>query len=126
MSFTALSLGKAFATSGASTTTLVDWPIRRAYFPRTISPKSDLLYSGRSSSTLDDLGFFMNVSFTLRCKTRADDTNAVLPLRVGNDQQPSVQRNTKCYEATFHQGVIRITGRSRKGISEARLRLLQR
>lgn len=67
--FTASSLGKTFATCGSSTITFVEVRTRLAYLPRTNSPRSDRLYSGRSQSLSSDLPFFIN--FPLKRKPRA-------------------------------------------------------
>src|SRR6267142_3981651 len=60
--FTASSFGKAFATCGSSTITFVAERIRLAYLPRTKTPKSDRLYSGRDQSLSSDLAFFIDFS----------------------------------------------------------------
>src|SRR5439155_24360756 len=68
--FTARSFGKAFATSGSRTTTLVVSPIRRAYLPRTSLPKSERLYSRRSSSIGLRLAFFIDRPLPAGCLAR--------------------------------------------------------
>jgi hypothetical protein len=50
--------------SGSKTTTLVASVTRAAYLPQTSSPKSERLYSGRSSSTDLDLTFFIDFPFS--------------------------------------------------------------
>lgn len=45
------------------------------YFPRTNVPKSERLYSERSSSAAAVLAFLMELPFRSRCRTRGDDPN---------------------------------------------------
>ena len=57
--FTARSLGNARATCGSRTTIFDEAATFAAYFPRTSSPKSERLYSARSSSFDFRLTFFI-------------------------------------------------------------------
>src|SRR6266849_4667191 len=79
---TASSLGKTLATCGSSTMTLVDFLILLAYLPRTISPKSDRLYSGRDQSLSSDLAFFIDFSLLLCSGSRTNDSNQLASLSV--------------------------------------------
>ena len=75
---------------------------RRAYFPRTISPKSDLLYSGRRSSDISDLAFFIDFTFSFLRRPRANDSYLIFsPFGVGYNQQPSLGRETESHETIF-------------------------
>src|SRR5262245_25410208 len=87
--FTASSLGKTFATCGSRTTTFVEARTRLAYLPRTNSPKSDRLYSGRSQSLSSGLPFFINFSLPFRCESGTNDSDSFATLSVGNNKQSS-------------------------------------
>ncbi len=64
------SLGNAFDTAGSITTTFDSIAMRRAYFPRTMGPKSLRLYSGRSQLFASDLIFFIYLPFRARRHAR--------------------------------------------------------
>src|SRR2546421_9058794 len=88
--FTASSFGKAFATWGSSTTTLVDSRMRLPYLPRTSSPRSDRLYSALPQSfSSESLAFFINLSLLSRRLSSGDDSNRFTSFGVRNSQQLS-------------------------------------
>lgn len=70
--FTASEFGKALATSGSRITIFDDSVSRFVYFPRTSSPKSERLYSGRPQSLASDLTFFIDSDFARGCSSSAD------------------------------------------------------
>ena len=105
-SFTALSLGNASATSGSNTTTLVSVAARTAYFPRSSGPKSERLYSGRSSSTGFVLVFFIDFPLPSRRQTSTDYANEVAFPGVGHHQEATYVGDTKCHEALLTKRVV--------------------
>jgi len=84
---TAAAFGNRSATSGAMTTTLELVRSRSVYFPRTNAPKSERLYSERSSSAAAVLAFLIELAFRSRRKTSSDDPNYVVILDVRNHEQ---------------------------------------
>src|SRR5262249_50161685 len=124
--FTASSLGKTFATYGSRTTTFVEARTRLAYLPRTNSPKSDRLYSGRSQSFSSGLPFFINFPLPFRCESGTNDSDSFATLSVGNNKQSSFRRKAKGDESAFTGGVIRIQSSGRKWITEGGCCLCER
>jgi hypothetical protein len=84
---TAAAFGNSSATSGAMTTTLEPARSFSVYFPRTNAPKSERLYSERSSSAAAVLAFLIELPFRSRRKTRGNDPNYVVILDVRDHQQ---------------------------------------
>lgn len=80
---------------------LVDSPRRRAYLPRTIAPRSERLYSGRSQSLSSDLDLFINLSLRPGGQAGTDDTEKILLLRMGDDQMAAISRDAERKEALF-------------------------
>ena len=72
------------ATSVSRTATLELALTRSKYFPRLSFPKSDRLYSTRSSSDVD-LTFFINSPFMLGCDAGVDDPDCLTTHGVGYD-----------------------------------------
>jgi len=88
-SLTASVEGKAAATSGSSRTRLLCLRSRATYLPRTppfIDAKS---YSGLRSSSFGRFALLIEFSLAPRCSSGADDTDAIVSLRVGHDQEAS-------------------------------------
>ena len=77
---TAAAFGNSSATSGAMTTTLELARSCSAYFPRTNAPKSERLYSVRSSFATTVLAFLVEPPFCSRRETRGDDPNYLVIL----------------------------------------------
>ncbi len=69
--------------------------IREAYFPRTSSPRSDRVYSARSSSLALRLAFFIDLPLAFCRKTRTDEPDRIPPLGVGYNQQATSNRDAK-------------------------------
>jgi hypothetical protein len=86
--FTEAALGNRSAISGSSKTTFELSSSRRAYFPRTNAPKSDRLYSDRSSPGFFLVLFIQHSLFPSRFPS-ADDSNGAVPLSVRDNQEPS-------------------------------------
>src|SRR5580692_3907262 len=84
---TAAAFGNSSATSGSMTTTLELARSCSVYFPRTNVPKSERLYSERSSSAATVLAFLIELPFCSRRRTRADDPNYVVILDVCDHRQ---------------------------------------
>jgi hypothetical protein len=84
---TAAAFGNSSATSGAMTTTLELARSCSVYFPRTNAPKSERLYSERSSSAATVLAFLIELAFRSRRKRRGDDPNYVVIWDVCDHQQ---------------------------------------
>lgn len=60
---------------------------RSTYFPRTNAPKSERLYSERSSSAASDLAFLIELPLCPRCVASGDDSNDVVMLDVRDHEQ---------------------------------------
>ena len=88
--FTALALGKTFATSASKTTTFVPCAKRRAYLPRTPRQKS---YSGRMAGPPVLLvACFINFSFSFAGAPGADHADIITPFGVDDNQQSASVR----------------------------------
>ncbi len=93
---TASPFGNTRATSGVRTMILEASFIRFAYFPRTSPPgKSERLYSGRNSSFLDFLSFFIKFQFSLTRFASAYNSNFFVFFSMRYHQKPTFFRNTK-------------------------------
>jgi hypothetical protein len=79
---TAIVFGNISASSGAMTTTLERVRSRLIHFPRTNVPKSERLYSGRSSSATTILAFLIELPLWPRRKASGDDPNYVVAIYV--------------------------------------------
>ena len=83
--FTALALGKTFATSASKTTTFVPCAKRRAYLPRTPREKS---YRGRiAGSPVLLVAFFISFSFSFAGAPGADHADIITPFGMDDNQQ---------------------------------------
>jgi hypothetical protein len=86
--FTEAGVGNNSATLESSTTTF-DFSFNRlTYLPRTITPKSDLLYSGRKSSAPDFLAFFIDILLSPRRLAATDEADSIASLNIGDNQEP--------------------------------------
>jgi hypothetical protein len=119
-SLTALVFGNASAISGSSTTMLEASLSRAAYLPRTIGPKSSRRYSGRKSSFSKSVFFFIELSLCARRKAGADDTDALAPFRMRNDQQSPRAGNAESDLTHFSNGMIRVITRERQLVFQRR------
>ena len=107
---TAAELGEIAATSASRITTLELALTRLWYFPRSSFPKSDRLYSARSSSDAD-LAFFIDAPFVLCCDTCVDDSDGVTALGVRHNQKPALRGHSESDYPVFIFGVIGIGAR---------------
>ena len=115
---TAAPFGNRSATSGSRTTTFeLVWSLSM-YLPRTKAPKSERLYSERSSSEARFLAFLIQPPFCPRSMARSDDSNSVVMLHVCDNKQAPPRRHAKCNEAPLIEGMIRIIASCRQGIEE--------
>src|SRR3989441_9733018 len=105
------SFANAFATSGASSTKFVPARYRFAYLPR-IPPLSSWRrsYSGRNSSFVLFLGFFIGSSFTLGQGSSTDDPGPVAALRMSDHQQATPVREPDRDVPMFVDRVVRVSG----------------
>jgi hypothetical protein len=77
---------------------------RSMYFPRTNRPKSERLYSGRSSSAATVLAFLIELPLCSRRKTSGDDPNYVVMVYVRDyelapgDEMPNVTKRLSSNE----------------------------
>lgn len=90
-SFTAALFGKAFASSGSSTTMFEEAAARAAYLPRTNPPgKSERLYSLRSVSFGVELAFFIEFPFRSGTRPGADKSDRIAVVGVGNGEKAAL------------------------------------
>src|SRR2546425_5251491 len=104
--FTARSLGNACATCGSSTTTLVASATFRAYLPRTSVPKSERLYSGRSSSVGLRSAFFIDIPLTRSCGACTDNSDCIAAFGMSYHKQTPACRDAEGDEPLFANCVI--------------------
>jgi len=88
------------------------------YFPRTNAPKSERLYSERSSSAAGFLTFLIKLPLCPRCVASGDDSNGVVMLSVCDHEEATRGRHAKRHETPFILRMIRIIARCRQGIKE--------
>lgn len=117
--FTALAVGNAAATSGASKTMFVSSANRAAYFPRTPPEKS---YSSRifsrTAGRLRLLGFFIRFPFPTASGSSADDTGDVAALDVSDDHEQLSAGSSNQDEAVLTTKAIRIGDGNRQQVRE--------
>lgn len=126
-SFTAASLGKAAATSGARTTMLESAFMRAAYRPR-VRPagKSSAWYPALSSSRPARLTFFVESPLRPSRYTSADDPHDVASLRVRHDEQSTALRGAERDVPVLPQGVVGIRAGCRERVPERSRSILER
>ncbi len=123
---TASGVGKAFATSGSRSTKFVPALTLLKCFPRTPPSRAGKSYSSRSSAMFF-LSVFVVMAFSLRCWSRADDSDSVLfEFSVRDDDEFAVERPTDCDEPFLSYRVIRIWECPCKRIGEDRRRMWER
>jgi len=91
-SFTSASVRNARATSGSSSTTFVPAVARLKYLPRTPPFRLARSYSGRRSSVRLKLLFRVLICFATCGLSGADDTDAVVELRMRDEQKTAPAR----------------------------------
>jgi hypothetical protein len=112
--------GKYAATSGERSTRFVPVRKRATYFPRTPPFKLDRSYSRRNSPRRPCFSvlFFMLFSLALRCLTGANNSNDLVAVHVGHDQNSARARHSDCDKPLFRCGMIRVGIRFRERITE--------
>ena len=120
-SFTAFPSRNARRTSGSSNTTFEPAVYRLAYFPRTLPFSNSVrLYSGRKSSLESSPASFIVFSLSSGERSRADQPDALAPLRGGYEQGPACSGCARGDVAALIRGVIRIRhGNAEKPLTEA-------
>src|SRR3974390_2659839 len=93
--FTDFGSGNTSATSESRTTMTVSLPKRLADLPRINGPKSDLLYSLRSSSGPLLLAFFIYLPFRPADVPCADHADGIRPLSMRHHEELAGRRHTK-------------------------------
>ena len=88
------------------------------YFPRTNTPKSDLLYSRRSSSETSLLAFFIEFPFRSGGPSRADDADDIASFDMRDHEQSPRRRRAKGYKTALTDRMIRVVTGCRDGIEE--------
>ena len=119
--FTSRSLRKAAATSGSRSTTVLLLRYAFTYLPRTPPLKSYSARIGGSRRVDVDfraavgrlLAFFITLSFSTTGKPSADDSNLVVTLGVGDDENALPHGYTDANKSRFRSRMIRIWGRDR-------------
>lgn len=125
-SFTAASVGNAFASAGSSRTMLVPAMNRRWYFPRTPFFNDPKSYSGRRSSSCVLLAFFIEPAPARGGSPRADEANRCATVRMCHNQDAASGRCADRHEPTLVERMLRIRIRGRKRIFQRGQRLAER
>jgi hypothetical protein len=113
--FTDLESGKARASSGSRSTTLVPARKRSTYLPRTPPKKS---YSGLiSTAALLERGLFVFAGFRLCCSASADQSRPLSSHSMNHDREPSPAGHSNGDE-TILLGMIGVRNRNRKRIAK--------